>query len=248
MILAAAHRRWTFRPSPAATLATALLLPLLLALGDWQLHRAAEKAALREQWSTREALPPLRLGAADLPYRDISALSGRRLLLYGRWQPGTQILLDNQVLDGQAGYRVFTALRIDAGGDAVLVDRGWVPADPRREVAPDIRLAARDVTAMGIAAPPPSPGPFARQEIDASLGAGLLRVQQVDPADLSRRLGLRLQPWTLRLDAAAPDGYRRQWPPPGGLTPTRHQAYAVQWFALAALLVFLYVKLNLHRA
>jgi len=248
MILATLYRhRWSFRPSLAATVATALLLPLLLALGYWQLQRAAQKLSLRAEAAARAALPPVRIGAADLPWRGADTPSGRRVILRGRWEAGRQVLLDNQVLDGQAGYWVFAALRVTEGGDAVLVNRGWVSAESHRDMAPNVRLAAHAIEATGIAVPPPSPGPLAHQEIDSSLGDGLLRVQRIDLDDLSRRLQLRLAPWTLRLDPAAPDGYRRQWPPVGGFTPERHRAYAVQWFVLAAVLVGLYLKLNLHR-
>jgi cytochrome oxidase assembly protein ShyY1 len=38
------------------------------------------------------------------------------------------------------------------------------------------------------------------------------------------------------LDPGEPDGYLRQWQPPG-FPPVRHIAYAVQWFSLAAALV-----------
>jgi surfeit locus 1 family protein len=249
MMLATLHRHgWTFRPRLAVTLATALLLPLLLALGNWQLHRAAQKTALRADWTERSTMPPLQLSAHDLPYSSPGELFGRHIAIQGRWDTDNQILLDNQVLDGQAGYWVFTPLRIADSASVVLVNRGWLPANPRRESAPDVHLNQREAKVEGIGAPPPSRGFLARQELDALLGAaGLLRVQQVDTEDLSQRLGLSLEPWTLRLDPTAPDGYKRQWQPPG-LAPERHQAYALQWFLLAALVVGLYVKLNLRRS
>jgi surfeit locus 1 family protein len=49
------------------------------------------------------------------------------------------------------------------------------------------------------------------------------------------------------LDPGEPDGYLRQWQPPG-FPPIRHIAYAVQWFSLAAALVVIYVVTNLRRA
>jgi surfeit locus 1 family protein len=239
-------RKWSFRPHPAATLATALLLPLLLALGAWQLQRAEQKFELRAEAATRAALPPLRITAASPPTGSPVDLRGRRIALSGRWDARHQVLLDNQMVAGRAGYGIYTPLRL-AGDHAVLVNRGWLPADARREVAPDVRLLEKDVVVAGVAAPPPSPGPLARQGIDSTLGPGLLRVELLDLDDLSRRLGLTLTPWTLRLDASAKDGYWRDWPPPGGLAPERHHAYALQWFLLALLLVALYLGLNLHR-
>jgi surfeit locus 1 family protein len=219
----------------AATLATAVLLPFLLALGGWQLQRAAQKEALLQQWSAQAALPPLEVGPDDLRVLHEAGVAGRRLVIHGRWDARRQILLDNQVLHGVAGYRLFTPLRV-AGNCAVLVDRGWLAGGPRRDLAPAVPPVLGDAAPAGIAAPPPAPGPLAGQDVDDSLGGGLLRVQQLDIGDLSRRLGLALEPWTLRPDAAAPR-----------LTPERHRAYALQWFLLAALLAGLYLGLNLRR-
>jgi surfeit locus 1 family protein len=236
--------RWSFRPGLATTLATALLLPLLLGLGEWQLQRGAQKAALQAHWTAQAALPPLHIASGDLP--DLRAPPGRRLLVRGDWDTRRQILLDNQVVGGQAGYQVYTPLRL-ADGHAVLVTRGWLPGGPRRDVAPpDVQLVPRAALVAGSAAPPPSSGPLARQAVDATLGDGLLRVQQLDIEVLSQHLGMKLAPWTLRLDPAAPDGYLRHWQMPW-LGAERHRAYALQWFLFAVLLVGLYVGLNLRR-
>jgi surfeit locus 1 family protein len=47
------------------------------------------------------------------------------------------------------------------------------------------------------------------------------------------------------LDAAEPNGYLREWQPPG-FPPMRHIAYAVQWFGLAAALAVIYGVTNLR--
>lgn len=227
-------QRLAFRPGLAATLATAVLLPLLVALGNWQLQRAAQKEFLLQQWSAQAALLPLQVGPDELPVLRDAGAAGRRLVVHGQWDARRQILLDNQVFHGEAGYRLFTPLRI-ADRRAVLVDRGWLPGGPRRDAAPAVLPVSGEARVAGVAAPPPSSGLRAGQAVDASLGDQLLRVQHLDVGDLSRRLGLDLEPWTLRLD------------PLPRFTPERHRAYALQWFLFAALLVGLYVGLNLRR-
>ena len=47
------------------------------------------------------------------------------------------------------------------------------------------------------------------------------------------------------LDPEAPQGYLREWRAPG-FKPEKHEAYATQWFAMAAILLFLYFALNLR--
>ena len=49
------------------------------------------------------------------------------------------------------------------------------------------------------------------------------------------------------LDADEPDGYVRNWAPPG-FPPLRHIGYAVQWFGLALALAVIYVVTNFRRA
>ena len=63
----------------------------------------------------------------------------------------------------------------------------------------------------------------------------LLRVQRIDLQTLEAYLGVPLEPYIVYLDEAAPHGYDRRRPPPGDGS-ARHQAYATQWFTMAAIL------------
>ena len=107
---------WVFRPGRAATFATLLLLPLLLALGFWQLDRARQKTEWQATFAARSGLPPVPLtevNVADAAHRY------RRVVASGRYDGAHQVLLDNQVRAGQPGYHVLTPLRLD-GGAAIL--------------------------------------------------------------------------------------------------------------------------------
>jgi surfeit locus 1 family protein len=64
--------------------------------------------------------------------------------------------------------------------------------------------------------------------------------------ELSQAFGAPLEQGIVLLDPHDPDGYVRDWHPPG-LDPARHWAYAVQWWAFAAVLLFLWVRLNLRK-
>jgi surfeit locus 1 family protein len=65
-------------------------------------------------------------------------------------------------------------------------------------------------------------------------------------ADLSAALGVALQSRQLLLDPAAPLGYVRDWHV-GGMAPTRHLAYALQWWAFGGLALGLYLYMNVRR-
>jgi surfeit locus 1 family protein len=68
-------------------------------------------------------------------------------------------------------------------------------------------------------------------------------------AEIARLLGE--SSWTsatdlVLLDPREPDGYVRNWTPPG-FPPMRHIGYAVQWFALALTLAVIYIVTNTRK-
>ncbi|MCB1824731.1 MAG: SURF1 family protein [Candidatus Competibacteraceae bacterium] len=233
---------WHFCPGRASTIAVILLLPVLLALGCWQLDRAAQKAELQTTFAKRFAQPPV-----DLTEVDPADSSNRYLhvVASGRYDGVHQMLLDNQVHDGQPGYHVLTPLRM--AGNAILIDRGWVPLGESRQVLPDIGVSTDDITIGGWLAQPASPG----LRLGDAAGADQRWprvIPYVDYQRLSAILGYPLQPAVILLVPEAPGGYWRDWRPRfGGFGPERHRGYAVQWFALAVALIILYVFASARR-
>ena len=235
---------WVFRPGRAATFATLLLLPLLLALGFWQLDRARQKTEWQAAFTARSGLPPVPLtevNVADAAHRY------RRVVASGRYDGAHQVLLDNQVRAGQPGYHVLTPLRLD-GGAAILVNRGWIALGASRQTLPVLATPTESVTVSGWLAPPANPG---LRLGDA--GGSDARWPRVTPyveyERLAAILGYPLQPALILLEPAAPDGYERDWQPRfSGFGPERHHGYAAQWFALAAALVILYLAASARRS
>src|SRR5512143_58729 len=147
--------RFTFKSTLVPSLVTFLLLPILVSLGFWQLRRAHEKAALQMAFQT----------AVNAAYAPIASLDPtapearyRGVIVPGRYDADHQILLDNQIQDGQPGYQVFTPLRLTGQTAAILVARGWVPLGPSRQQLPDLQVATGAVTVRGRLSQPPSPG------------------------------------------------------------------------------------------
>ena len=65
------------------------------------------------------------------------------------------------------------------------------------------------------------------------------RIQFIDYQLLSDRLGVTLQPFTLRLDANEKYGYQRDWAE-SNIASEKHYGYAFQWYAMAFALVVLW--------
>lgn len=235
---AAGSRRF-FSPRLWPSLALLVLLPAFVGLGFWQWHKAEAKEAAQALLEARRLEPPLRLPAQIL---DGEALRYRRVVARGSFEPQRQILLDNRVHRGQAGYHVLTPLRLEGGGLRVLVDRGWIAALPDRRQLPPTPAPAGTLDIAGYVALPPA-GYF-------SLGAespGWRPVwQHLDLARYQALAGVPLQPFVIELDAASPGAYAGDRPRPDAGSE-RHRAYALQWWAFAATAAALWLCHGIRR-
>lgn len=237
-LAALGRRRYAFRPRLWPTLATLALLPLLIGLGQWQLQRAATKAALQAELEARAAQAPLTMPTTPAT---AEALRFHRIIARGVFEPERQILLDNQVDQGVAGYHVLTPLHLAHSDLRLLVDRGWVPAGADRQRLPSVPTPGGEVRLEGLGVVP-SPRYFALapEQRDSRVW------QNLDLGRYRERMGMALQPVLLQLDPQSPAGFRRDWPRPD-LGRERHLAYAWQWFGLAVTLAVIWVATNLER-
>jgi surfeit locus 1 family protein len=212
-------------------------------LGAWQLDRAAQKTALAADIEARSQQAPLALSALGETPAQVEAQHWRRVTLHGRWLAAHTVYLDNRQMDGRAGFLVVTPLQVGAG-DAVLVQRGWVPRNQEvRTALPPIPTPPGEVQVQGLIAPPPT-----RLYEFAHEASGPIR-QNLDLATSSRELGMKLRPlsiWQTDDATTASDGLTRHWPAPA-VDVSVHYGYAFQWFALGALIAGLYVWFQLVR-
>jgi surfeit locus 1 family protein len=238
--------RRVFAPSWLMTGLTAALLVLFIALGRWQWDRGDYKAELRAQFLAGER-PALALGAQ--PTAALARFA--RVSVRGRWDGARQFLLDNRTRDGRAGYEVLTPLRLD-DGRWLLVNRGWLPFGGFRDRLPDVALSAATLAApvvslTGRVEELPSAGLESGRAAPAKSGAWPRVTTYPRAAELAVALGVgTIEPRMLLLDAAAGEGYRRDWRPPG-MVPEKHWSYAIQWWSFAVVLLLLYAILNTKR-
>lgn len=231
----------TFEPRLFTTLLAIGLIAMLVSLGRWQLHRAQEKRALFDSFAAGGAESrPIDVQSARVPrYSRVEAV--------GSYDETRQILIDNMVEAGRAGYFVITPFALQGGG-WILVNRGWVPLGQTRAARPAIPVAGNLRTIRGRVDNLPSPG--IRMGVPAPL-APPYPVVAAYPTRAEVAQLLKESHWTpaaelILLDAGEPNGYVRNWAPPG-FPPIRHIGYAVQWFALALALTVIYVVTNFRR-
>lgn len=219
-------------------LAYILLVTLLCRLGFWQLDRAEQKqASLLQQQQAMQA-PAVSLN--QIPSQDLSRY--QQVEVSGHFDGEHSYLLDNQILDGKAGYFVFSPFIYDAKRPAILVNRGWIALNQDRNQLPDIKTPTSGVSLKGRINQFPKPGlELANAEIPT---AGWPAVVQVIKASvLASGLGYEVEDYQLELAPEQPDGYKRQWQLAVAIPPEKHRAYAVQWFGLAVTLTVLCIWL-----
>jgi len=212
-------------------------------LGVWQLDRAAQKNTVQAALDSRRTLAPLPAAELARDEQAAAAQHHRAIVLEGHWLRERTVYLENRPMAGRAGFFVVTPLLL-GDGSAVAVQRGWLPRDPadRTKVAAP-PLPAGPVSVAGRIAPPPS----RLVELGPATG-GPIR-QNLDLAGYAAEVGHAMRPLSVLQDDAAPtasDGLLRQWPRPAA-DVHKHYGYAFQWFAIATLILGLYVWFQVLR-
>ena len=209
-------------------------------LGFWQLGRAAQKEALQAAIQSQTSQVPLNAdGLAQLT--DAPAGMYRPVRVSGTWEASQMVYLDNRQMDGKVGFFVLTPLRLQASGQIVVVQRGWIARNFEvREQVPAVQTPPGLVEVEGQIAPPPSK----LYELGTP-SAGVIR-QNLDLDRFRQESGLAVSSFTIRQNGPASEGLRRNWPAVA-LGVEKHYGYAFQWFALAGLIVGLYFWFHIFR-
>ena len=229
-------RRFGFRPALAQSLATLILLPTLFGLGIWQLYRAQEKEYL---FAAAEAAQHAAPQPVDSIVRSHWPQHARA---EGRYDHAP-FLLDNRVRNGRAGYEVLAPLRL-SDGRGVLIVLGWVQQGDDRADLPQVNMPTGTAEVEGLALIP-APPPYALSESEIFAAGWPKVVQTAVPERLADVLGYPLLPFVIYPDGS--EAASREIAALYAFGPARHRAYAVQWFAMAAVLLFVYLRHGLRR-
>jgi surfeit locus 1 family protein len=213
-------------------------------LGVWQLDRARQKETLQARLEARGNEPLLAAAALARKAGDVPAQTYRRVRLAGHWIATHTVFLDNRQMQDQVGFFVVTPLQLDASHDVVLVQRGWVARNfSDRAKLPAVATPPGAVEIEGIVATAP-----ARLFEFSAAASGVIR-QNIDPVSFAQETGLALLPLAV-VESATPanahDGLERHWPPPA-INVQVNYGYAFQWFAIGAVIAFLYVWFRIVR-
>ncbi|CDZ77514.1 hypothetical protein BN59_01797 [Legionella massiliensis] len=230
------NRRFT--PDWRMTILALLAILFFTRLGFWQLERAEEKKQMLAAQASLAKQAPLSWEATlPLPkqYQPVR-VSGQYL--------DEILLLDNQHYQHQFGYHVLSPLLLSSG-QILLIDRGWVAGDIRRQNFPAINTPKDLVTLTG-SAYYPSDKNWVLGQVMEEKTAKMAIIERVDSKLISQFLHKSVYPFIIRLENGGGQNFVREWPVVA-MPPERHYAYAMQWFAIASVVLILFIALNMKK-
>lgn len=218
-------------PSWLPLLVGTILVIQFAALGAWQISRGLEKRASHAAFRSETGFTAWHDGMEPRPYQ--------RLKATGRYDNEHQLLLENIIVNSRYGYYVITPFLAQEDEPVLLINRGWIERtagepDLAAITVPSTRITVRGRAGslpragykMGAAIDPASPWP--RTAVYPSL------------EEVASALGRDVQPFVLLMDHEEPGGFYRHWVPTE-FGPGKHFGYALQWFAMGAVLSALLV-------
>ena len=231
-----------FRPGLWATLCTLAAFVVLIWLGTWQVQRLAWKEGLIAERQAGLAAPPLNLPAV---IADPEVLEHRRAALAGSFLHERELRLVNRTWKGEVGIHVVTPLVL-ADGRTILVDRGWVPMDRRDPATRAESLVAGQVALKALLRRPAlARGSVFQPDNEPETNTWF----RIDPPAMAEAVGLPDVIPTLYAEALATE-------PSNGLPKAAaarveirndHLQYAITWYALAGVLLAVYIAFGLKR-
>lgn len=219
------------------TLLGLALIPAMVELGFWQLHRHESRVAHNELIASSLSAPPAPFSQLSGPERGpVTDDQFRTAKATGRYDTAHEVVVRQRTGadEHSIGYFVLTPL-IQQDGKAVLVNRGWieaagdltrfpeVPRPPRGEVTVTGRVMVDETSkASGIK---DKPGLPPRQ------------VMLINSREQAEALDRPVLGGYLQLTATSPKpgaGQPEEIPEPDHTSIGPHMAYAVQWWLFAA--------------
>ena len=131
-----------FKPGIRITIFFVFFATLFFSLGVWQIDRGKEKTNILAEFNDNLKKTP--------SYITSESKKWDRVSVSGKWDSSKQLLIDNVINRGIAGYKVLTPLKISSSNQLILVDRGWVRQNQYRDRLPNINIDNESVLVTGI--------------------------------------------------------------------------------------------------
>ncbi|MFG2300924.1 SURF1 family protein [Actinacidiphila glaucinigra] len=222
------------------TLIALLLMPAMVELGFWQMHRHERRVASNHLIADNLGAKPapvesLTAPGAAVPKREVY----RTVTATGRYDTAHEVVARQRTAaDGDSiGYHVITPLVL-ADGRSVLVNRGWIPAGTDLTKLPKVPAApSGDVTVTGRLRPDET---TAATGIRNKGGLPDRMIMLINSALVAEELPAAERPvgGYIELETTSPKPSGRQpelIPDPDHSSIGMHMGYAIQWWLFTAM-------------
>jgi surfeit locus 1 family protein len=225
---------------------TAIFLILFLGfirLGFWQIDRADQKEILNDAYSSRQSDAHINLNNIDDLNND-SRLLWKKVELKGMFKNEQNIILDNQIHNGVAGFNIITPFKIEGIEWVVLVNRGWHKNLNLRSLIPDIKPIRNKIQIKGNIVKFPVSGISLGEKKLEVINSEINRVQRIDIQNLNNFYSSKFLPYMVYLEPLLDRDYESSFklPAPGS---DKNYGYAFQWFAFALTLLIIFLRLGI---
>lgn len=229
-------KRKKFNPGVRITIFFVIFAVVFFSLGIWQIERGQTKTQIMSEFENKLTKEPIYLNAESKKWD--------RVLVSGRWENKKQLLIDNVIHQGIAGYKVLTPLRIDETNKLILVDRGWIKQNKFRDQLPDIQIPD-DFESVSGTLEQPELGLVLSDELISNNWPKISQTKNVEV--ISKAYAEEIFPMILLADPLLKNSLEYIKITPTNMTPIKHYGYSSQWFLMFIVLCFMYIWYGLSR-
>ena len=211
----------------------------LVSLGFWQLDRADEKRGIEA------SIKLANTGSVELIMEEGSLKNKEyyEVRLQGKYFSDKQFIYDNQIVNQVSGYYVLTPYALEGQSKTILINRGFIPWNGRRDKLADIDIGqdAREIKVL-------ISKPIKRMELKPTeIGIQFpILIQSIDLQDMASLASVDFSSVIGLLDPSASNGFVRKWEPYTG-SIEKHIGYAVQWFLMALVLAIIGIRIAIKQ-
>jgi surfeit locus 1 family protein len=232
-------KNYQFRFSLFATILAIIGIIVFSLLGTWQSYRALEKQHMQDEMDEKQQ----QLGfLLNMETGDISTKKYLKVEAVGHYDKNNEILIDNTVHNGKAGYAVMTPFILKNLPSVIMINRGWVPVGRDRNILPEVETPREELRIHGIISPAKSKPPLILGELDTNARVW----PYFDIEKYTDNIEHNLMPVIILLDKNDDHGYVREWPKYEAKVGM-HIAYAIQWYVFALIVLVTYFGVHIKK-
>ena len=214
-------------------------ISLFIFLGMWQLERATEKEYIMNLYHERQQEKAENI--FFISKGDIKQKYYKNYKIKGKYI-NQNFLIDNKIKNKTPGFNVITPFKLDSSQELILVDRGWIPLEGKREnIVKNYKYLNNqkiDEVVQEIN------GYIYPREKSYTIGDISINndwprlIQAIDFNEIKNYISegnLLISNIVFRLDPKNNFGFKREWEIIS-MDSNKHKGYAFQWFSMATAL------------